>query len=152
MSEPLEKFRKIVAHIQRVHENGIKLCEELIKESRERFARRVQVEIFKHDLSKLEDFEFSRLSSQKEDEIKVGVEHHRTVNPHHIQFYDDYKQIPEVQLACMACDLKARSEEFGSDVKQYFKKFCADNEITTNTNFYKKVTGFLNLIIEDKFQ
>lgn len=148
----LENYRRIVSHIQRVHENGLKLAEELIKGGRSRFARRITIEVFKHDLSKFGEFEYTKFFSGDKEELKQAVAHHRWTNPHHIQYYEEYKDIPEVQLACMACDFKARSEEFGDNVKKYLKEFCEEKKISVNTNFYKKLTGFLNLIIEDKFQ
>lgn len=152
VDKDLENFNSILKHVKNVHSIGEELCRELIKSGRARFARKVIVEIYKHDLSKFQDYEFERFFSEDKKMIEKAIDHHQRINPHHIQYYDSYKEMPDIELACMACDLKARSEGFGSDVKGYFKSFCEEKGITNNTNFYKKITGFLNLIIEDKFQ
>jgi len=148
----LENYRRVISHLRKVHENGVKLAEKLIEIGRPRFARRVTIEIFKHDLSKLGQYEYVGFFSGEKDKLADAIRHHQLVNPHHLEYYESYKEIPELQLAIIACDLKARSEEFGNDVKTFLKGFCEKKNISPGTDFNKKIKQFLNLIIEDKFQ
>jgi len=56
--------------------------------------------------------------------------HHETSNEHHPGYHSDVKDMMSVDLAEMACDLSAMSQEFGGDPKEYF-----DNNIKIKYSF-----------------
>jgi hypothetical protein len=149
----IENFDSILKHVQGVHRNGILMAKELIKQGRSTFARSLIVHIFKHDLSKFGRFEYNRFFSGDKKDEGQAIEHHRQVNAHHLDYYDKNSDMPEIEIACMACDLKTRSEEMSNNVMEYLRdKFCKQHDIGTGTKLYKDLAGFLKLIIARKFQ
>jgi len=149
--EHIERCSKIFDHIQNVQEFCFKLAVELIKDSQQRLARQLLKRALSHDLSKFSDLEYYGMYSEDKAIKDLAINNHRSLNPHHIDYHVNLLDMQEVDLAEMACDLRARSVEFGSSVKDYVKDFIEFRKISPNSKFYKSVTKYLNMIIEDKF-
>lgn len=61
--------------------------------------------------------------------------------------------MPEVNLAEMVCDWKARANEFGTDLREWIDK-CATKKFKFNKKdeVYSKIERFLNLLLEKPFK
>ena len=109
---------------------------------------------FTHDQSKLEGVEFPWIH-QTEDKEKLitAIEHHQQVNPHHPEYWGGANDMPPVAIAEMVCDWKSRSEEKGTDLREWirevaFKKY----EIPPTGKVSKLVKKFVDLLIDPPFK
>jgi hypothetical protein len=85
--------------------------------------------------------------------LKLAIHHHNTTNQHHPENWSGgISDMPDVFLAEFVCDIKARSEEFGTSLRDWI-----DNEATKKWNFttdsevYKKIMKYVNLVCEKPF-
>lgn len=154
--EEKEAFRKtlfsILRHIQNVQDNAFILANKLIDEGELDLARRLIQRIMAHDQSKFTPLEFKGLNGATEELKTIAIDHHRSVNPHHIQYHASVKDMSDLDIAEFCCDIKARSEEFGTSVMDYIKKFINEHEISTSSNFYKRAKYFFDLILDIPFK
>lgn len=150
--EHLDRCEKIWDHIQNVQDNIQKLAKELIKLGEHKLARRLYQRGLQHDASKFDDTEYYGMYSSDETYKKIAIHTHRTMNSHHLEYHPELLDLSTVDICEMVCDLKARSSEFGTDIKEYIRKFTEERNISTNTKFYKLLIKYLNLILEDKFK
>ena len=51
----------------------------------------------------------------------MGIRHHAETNPHHPEYWHGIENMPKVYIAEMVCDWYARSNEFGSDLREWVK-------------------------------
>jgi hypothetical protein len=85
--------------------------------------------------------------------MKMAIQHHQKVNAHHASFWGGIKNMPDVYLAEFCCDIKTRSEEFGTSVREWI-----DEEATKQFGFnkddevYKKIIEFIDLLCEKPFE
>ena len=144
-------------HIDRVIENARILADKLIEESDDNFAFAKQLvqNAYKHDQSKFQGIEWEYLTNgaEKDDPIlKMAIAQHNTTNSHHPEYYNGLKNMPDISLAEMACDLCARGAEFGTDVREWVEEQVPKRyNIHINTTEFKKLRKYINLIIEKPF-
>jgi len=61
--------------------------------------------------------------------------------------------MPDVYLAELICDVKSRSEEFGTSLLDYIDNIGMKRwNITENDDIYKKMMIFINLLCEKPFE
>ena len=156
----MEKIRAIARHIRNVEDNCLILGEKLIEAGEIDLGHKLIANGYVHDASKFHGIEFEYLSIGPSNEEsaklkrKLAVHHHRKTNPHHIEFWDNgIEGMPDVYLAELICDLKARSEEFGTSLRDYIdseglKKW----NISKESDVYKKIDRYINLLCAIPFQ
>jgi len=147
----LDRIEKIYNHIQNVQENCYKLAKELIKDNQDKLARKLLQRGLRHDQSKFTDLEYFGMYSDDECLKWASIENHRRNNEHHLEYHMTPLDMSEVDIAEMACDLKARSSEFGTDIREFIKNYVNDRKISLNSKFYKSLVKYLNYILEDSF-
>lgn len=148
-----EKIDAIVEHIDNVRDSGNKLGKILIGKGEVELGRRLIAVCHIHDASKFHGIEWDGLFSEDKELLRRAVEHHQQVNPHHPEYWIDIKEMPLVYVAEMACDIKARSSEFGTDVREWVKEKATKKYNFTNKNkVYRELMGFLNLLLEKPFE
>ena len=150
----LARLDSIVRHIQNVQSNALLLAERLIEQDGENeLARQLVANSLEHDKSKLFGIEWDYLLSDDKEKLKMAIEQHNRTNAHHPEHWGSIKEMPRVFLAEMACDIKARSSEFGTDVKDWVKNEATKKyDVTPNSKAYKDLMYFLNLLLENKFK
>ena len=86
--------------------------------------------------------------------LKLAIHHHRTTNPHHVEYWSrGIEEMPRVYLAELICDLKSRSEEFGTDLRKYVDDMCNTKWNISKTNrVYLDITDFINLLCPPPFE
>lgn len=150
----LARLDSVVRHIQNVQSNALLLAERLIEQDNEcELARQLVANSLEHDKSKLYGIEWDYLLSDDKEKLKMAVEQHNKTNAHHPEHWGGIKEMPRVFLAEMACDIKARSSEFGTDVKDWLKEVATKKyDFSTGSKAYKDLMYFLNLLLESRFQ
>lgn len=157
----LAKIRSIARHIRNVEDNCLLLGEALILQGHIELGRQLIANGYVHDSSKFSGIEFEYMSTSpnhKEDEaklkLKLAIHHHNTTNLHHPEAWSKgIKGMPDVYLAEFCCDVKARSEEFGTNLREWI-----DDEATKRFGFtpedevYKKITEYVNILCQKPFE
>ena len=159
--ETMRKIRDISKHIRNVEDNCLLLGERLIMRGEIDLGKRLIANGYVHDASKFGGVEFEFMSPGKSYteegaklKLKLAVHHHRLTNPHHVEFWSNgISDMPDVYLCELVCDLKARSEEFGTALMDYI-----DNEglkrwdIDKDNPVYKKILDYVGLLCSKPFE
>lgn len=156
----LSKIRSITRHIRNVEDNCLILGEKLILQGRTDLGKQLIANGFIHDASKFTGIEFEYLSLHNPTEennklkMKLAIQQHNTTNLHHAESWSGgIKDMPDVYLAELVCDVKSRSEEFGTSLMEYINTDGMKRwNITEEDDVYKKMIGFINLLCEKPFQ
>jgi hypothetical protein len=151
-----KRLEAVLRHIENVRDNCLLLGQRLIEQGNEEFGRTLIANGLIHDNSKLHGIEWLYLHEdvKETNEIvfKLAFQHHITTNAHHPEFWQSIDHMPEIYLAEMVCDCKSRSEEFGTDVHDWFvKKACKKYGISPQGKTYKHIKEFLDLLIDRRF-
>lgn len=158
--DTIKKIREITKHIRNVEDNCHILGERLIEQGNIDLGKHLIANGMIHDTSKYTGIEFEYMApGQKFDEetaklgFKLAVHQHRLTNPHHPEYWGSIHDMPDVYLAEFCCDVKARSEEFGTDLREWINlsatqkyNFSKDEEI------YKKIMGYIDLLCPKPFE
>ena len=157
----LAKADNIIRHIKNVQDNCLLLGKRLIERGDINLGKMLIANGLQHDYSKFTGIEFEFMSPKlfhEEDEaklkLKLAIQQHRSVNPHHVEYWNNkIENMPDVFLAELCCDLKARSEEFGTSFIGYIEE-CVEGKwhITKENETYKKILEFVELLCEKPFQ
>jgi hypothetical protein len=156
----MAKVRAIARHIKNVEDNGLVLGTKLIERGDVELGKGVIANCMVHDASKFHGIEFEYLSLNNPIEeggklkLKLAVHHHNTTNPHHPEYWSNgIKEMPDVYLAEFCCDIKARSEEFGSSLRDWIDEGATKKwNFTKNDEVYKKIMGYVDLLCEKPFE
>jgi len=156
----MEKVRSLTRHIRNVEDNCLLLGEKLILNGEIDLGHHLIANGFVHDASKFSGIEWEYLSiiPNKEEEtklkLKMAILNHRKTNPHHIEFWSNgIENMPDVYLAEMICDIKTRSEEFGTSLMDYIEE-CASKkwDIEKDSKIYKRILEFVGLLCPIPFK
>ena len=109
-----------------------------------------------HDNSKFRGVEWEHLSDDSKDknpeQFKGAVKQHQLTNPHHPEYWSGIETMPTVYIAEMVCDWKARSGEFGTDLREWVKTKAAKRwNFTTQGRVYKEIKEYLDLLLDPRF-
>ena len=119
---PEEHIDNLVRHIGLVREACLMLGKRLMARGRYDFGRLLIAHGFVHDASKFHGIEWEYLHKSEEvppDRLQLAVEHHRRTNEHHPEYWGGIDNMPEIFVAEMVCDWHARSQEFGTDLREW---------------------------------
>jgi hypothetical protein len=154
----MEKVKALTRHIRNVEDNCLFLGEKLIRDGEIELGHHLIANGFIHDASKFFGIEWDYLSviPKKEEEtklkLKLAVQQHNSTNKHHPEAWDGIENMPSVYIAEMVCDWKARSEEFGTSLREWI-----DNEATKRYGFTKdsalnkEITKYVDLLCGTPF-
>lgn len=156
----LAKIRGITRHIRNVEDNCLILGEKLILLGKINLGKQLIANGFIHDASKFTGIEFEYLSLNAPTEennklkLKLAVHHHNTTNPHHPESWTGgIKEMPSVYLSECVCDWKARSQEFGTDLREWINNYATKKfGFTENDQVYKEIMFFVDLLCETPFE
>lgn len=110
----------ILRHIRRVEENCHQIALKLLDQDEE-FACKLVQRGRLHDASKFDLQEWKHLWSW--DELfPFALKHHRENNRHHLEFHKDITKMTDLDVAEMVCDCAARAAEFGTNLREWFKR------------------------------
>lgn len=156
-SKDLDHLNSIVRHINKVRENCLVLSDRLIKNEEFTLAKDLLAVGLKHDVSKIEnDIEWEYLRDEFKDkpEFKLAFKSHLSSNPHHPEYWSGgISEMPRVYIYEMVADWKARSEEFGTDLRDWVKNVALEKySIPTQGRVYKEIKHALDLLLDKPFK
>ena len=151
-------IKSVLQHIDNVQRNCDKLGLKLIRLGEVNTGRILIANGRKHDNSKFYGMEFDHLFYRSQILMQV-ISHHQSVNPHHPEYWWDGKsrgrgihEMPEVYLAEMVCDCVARSQEFGTNVREWFATKAADKYgFVKEDKVVERINYYLDLLLEKAF-
>lgn len=158
--EMLVKIRSIARHVRNVEDNCLLLGESLILKGHLELGKQLIANGYVHDASKFFGIEFEFMSPTqptKEDEaklkLKLAIHHHNSTNLHHPEAWPTgIRGMPDVYLAEFCCDIKSRSEEFGTNLREWI-----DDEATKRFGFtkedevYGKIMNYVDILCQTPF-
>jgi hypothetical protein len=117
-----------------------------------------------HDHSKFSGIEWLYLNEESKETcpelFSAALHQHQSTNPHHPEYWqvdDDIasgiKQMPRLYIAEMVCDWKARSNEFGTDLRGWIKEKAAKKWLFTfQSSEYKQIKDIVDLLLDSEFK
>ena len=155
----MTKVRVLTRHIRNVEDNCLLLGEKLILNGEIELGHHLIANGFVHDSSKFFGIEWDYLSvvHSKEEEtklkLKIAVQHHSQTNAHHPEHWHGIKNMPSVFLAEMVCDIKARSEEFGTNLRDWIDDVATKKyDFTKDDEVYKEIIKYVDLVCQKPFE
>jgi ribosomal protein S8 len=161
INDVLIKITNITRHIRNVQDNCLLLGTKLIEQGEIELGKQLISNGFVHDVSKFYGIEFENLSisenndkSETKLKLKMAIHQHNSINRHHPEAWSGgIKEMPDVYLAEFCSDIKSRSEEFGTDLRDWiheigFKKwnFSKEDEV------YHKIMKYVDLLCPKPFE
>jgi Family of unknown function (DUF5662) len=157
----MSKIRAITRHIRNVEDNCFLLGEKLILNGEIDLGKQLIANGFVHDASKFHgiEFEFMTPGAQVIEEsakvkLKLAIHQHNTTNKHHPESWSGgIQDMPDVFLAEFCCDIKARSEEFGTSLREWIDETATKKwNFSTDEDVYKKIMKYVNLLCDIPFE
>lgn len=150
-----EHLDNLVRHIDLVRQAGLLLGKRLMTKGRKDFGRLLIARCYQHDISKFKGIEWKFLHAGKDidkEDLDRAVTQHVETNEHHPECHGGFVNMGELDIAEMVCDWYARSQEFGTGLRDWVKNCAIERyKIDTKSEQYKQLEEFLNLLIEDHF-
>jgi len=146
-----QRVTDILRHIKKVEDNCNVLSRKLWDTEPELALKLIRLGRL-HDLSKLESYELQGLYKES-SYFNKALAHHHGYNPHHPEHWESIHNMADEYIAEMVCDVAARGQEFGTDVREWFK------EIATKKYGFdyvkdpigKKIEKYLSLLLSTPF-
>lgn len=156
----LLKIEGITRHIKNVQDNCSLMGKRLIENGEIDLGKMLIANGLQHDHSKLLGTEWDHMAPVKdapEDPTKVkrnlSINHHRETNQHHPEYWGHIKNMPQVAIAEMVCDWKARSEEFATALRDWINNVATKQwEFDEKDQIYKDIFRYVDLICEKPFE
>jgi len=153
------KIEAVVRHIEKVQSNCLMLGKKLIEGGEFELGKQLIASGYKHDNSKFHGIEFGAMTGEaptikddKKIKLKFAVHHHNLTNLHHPEAWGGIEHMPRVALAEMVSDWKARSEEFGTNLREWISDTAMKRfGFKENDEVDKQVMEFVNLLCEKPF-
>jgi hypothetical protein len=153
---PEEHLDNLVRHIEKVREACLLLGKRLIAQGRPHFGRLLIARGMVHDVSKFYGIEWEYLENGQdvpEEGRKLAIEHHRRTNEHHPEYWGGVASMPEVAVAEMVCDWYARSQEFGTDLREWIRKEAVPRfNVALDGPQHAWIRTFVDTLVDKPFQ
>lgn len=150
------RVENLLRHIRHVQDNCLVLGMKMIEAGEEELGRILIANGQVHDNSKFKGVEWDSLSDTSEPEayLSRAISQHNRTNPHHPEYWGGIHNMPEIYVAEMVCDWKARSSEFGTDLRAWITDKAAPRfKFALNVDPVGiKITKFVDLLLEQAFQ
>jgi hypothetical protein len=159
MTDDEKHLKTVQRHISLVQQNCQKLGEALLEQNEANFdfVRRLLANAQVHDNSKFYGAEWLYLrddvKKEKPDLFMASLQAHWARNEHHPEHWDSIHEVPRIFLCEMVADWKARSDEFGTDLRSWIEDSAAKKyNFNKRQKVWKEIRLFLNLLLEDQFK
>lgn len=150
-----EHIDNLIRHIELVRNACILLGKRLIANDRKDFGRLLIAKGFVHDASKFYGIEWDYLhagSDTSKDKLKQAIKQHTHTNEHHPEFWGGIEAMSEIAIAELVCDWYARSQEFGTGLREWIKDEAMKKyKIKPSSDSYKQIMGFVDLLLDNQF-
>jgi len=150
-----EHLDNLVRHIDLVRQAGLLLGKRLMAQGRKDFGRLLIARCYEHDVSKFKGIEWRFLHAGKDvpkEDLQRAIQQHQETNSHHPEYHGGFENMGELDVAEMVCDWYARSQEFGTGLRDWIKNTAIERfHIDTTSEKYAWVESFVNTMLEDSF-
>ena len=149
-----QKLEALLRHKDNVLENCELLAAKLMEHGEVQFALALIAAGFNHDNSKFRGIEWDFMDPQTSNRtgLKYAVGHHSRTNQHHPEYWGSIDKMPDLYVAEMVCDWKARSTEFGNSLRDWIDKEATKKfKFTKDSAVYKKIMAYVDLILDKPF-
>ncbi len=149
-----KNIKSTLAHIERVRNNCLILANFLIEKGDFHTAIELISNSLTHDVSKFADYyEREFFIFGDESHKKELIERHRLQNLHHPESWAGVQEIRDVFVMEMASDLKARSEEKGTDLRKWIdEEFTVRHNFKVGDRFHQKLMSYIDILCEPPFE
>jgi hypothetical protein len=155
MLTPRDHLDNLVRHIDLVREACLLLGRRLMDSGRLEFGRLLIAAGFHHDVSKFFGIEWNYLHAGRDvpkEQLDLAIKQHTQTNSHHPEYWGGVENMPEIAVAEMVCDWYARSQEFGTCLRDWIKQNAIDRfKIDLESEQYLWIYKFVDLLLEDQF-
>lgn len=145
----------LIRHIELVRGATTLLGKRLIAKGRIEFGRLLIAKGFEHDITKFYGIEWEYLHAGNDiprEQLALAVKQHVSVNSHHPEYWGGFENMPELAIAELVCDWYARSQEFGTCLRDWIIQTAIERfKIDAESEQYVWLTKFLDLLLEDSF-
>ena len=152
---PLEHLDNLVRHIDLVRGACLLLGKRLIAQGRVEFGRILIARGFEHDVSKFSGIEWDYLHAGQNvprDQLDMAIRQHVRTNSHHPEYWGGIENMPEIAVAEMVCDWYARSQEFGTGLREWITSQAVERfQIDVAGEGYAWVQQYVGLLLVDHF-
>jgi len=152
---PLEHLDNLVRHIDLVRGACLLLGKRLIAQGRVEFGRILIARGFEHDVSKFSGIEWDYLHAGQNvprDQLDMAIRQHVRTNSHHPEYWGGIENMPEIAVAEMVCDWYARSQEFGTGLREWITSQAVERfQIDVGGERYAWVQQYVGLLLVDHF-
>jgi len=152
---PLEHLDNLVRHIDLVRGACLLLGKRLIAQGRVEFGRILIARGFEHDVSKFSGIEWDYLHAGQNvprDQLDMAIRQHVRTNSHHPEYWGGIENMPEIAVAEMVCDWYARSQEFGTGLREWITSEAVERfQIDVAGEGYAWVQQYVGLLLVDHF-
>jgi hypothetical protein len=85
--------------------------------------------------------------------LKMAIIHHNQTNEHHPEHWQGIKNMPSVFVAEMVADWKARSEEFGTSLREWIDEAATKRfGFTKEDDIYKEIIKYVDMLCQKSFE
>ena len=151
-----EKLQEALRHLKHVHSACELLATRLVERDEPGDREMAQILIFNaftHDLSKLRGLEWQWIHQDSDKEMLLtAIAQHQMTNEHHPEFWGGAQYMPPVRIAEMVADWFARSQEKGTDMKEWVKTALKRFDIKPNTKLARHIRQFTDLLLDPPFK
>ncbi len=145
----------LVRHIRLVQDACLLMGKRLIAKGRTAFGRNLIAAGFQHDVSKFEGMEWKYLHAGRDvppEKLKETIEQHQETNFHHPEHWGGVSEMPDLYVAEMVCDWYARSQEFGTGLRDWIDEEGVKRyNIDPDGPEYKLIMSFVDVLLENHF-
>jgi hypothetical protein len=161
LHDDLHCLDEIIRHIQTVQENCIVLGKRLIENGEEFLGRTLIHNGFQHDASKFIGSEWDymrlpykkKLTAKEKQGLEISVSDHNRSNLHHPEYWNGIQNMPDVYIAEMVCDWKARSSEFGTSLLDWITDQAAERfNFSMRDEVGLKIIKFVEMLTNKPFE
>jgi hypothetical protein len=147
-----EHLDNLVRHLNLVRDATLLLGRRLIHQGEVELGRIVIARGFRHDATKFHGIEWEYLHQKEmpKEKLELAIRQHNHTNDHHPEYWGNVAKMPLHCLAEMVCDWYARSQEFGTSLRDWImetaiERFQIPDWVLT------KINRFVNLLLEEPF-
>jgi hypothetical protein len=164
-TEQFEKrLKALTRHVNNVLESCILLGNRLIDNGERSLGLELISNGYTHDHSKFSGAEWLYLNEESKEKTPelffAALLQHQSTNPHHPEYWQvdsdiasGIKQMPRLYIAEMVCDWKARSNEFGTDLRGWIKEKATKKWMFTfQSSEYKQIKDMVDLLLDSEFK
>lgn len=145
----------LTRHIDLVRAACTLMGKRLISSGRVEFGRLIIARGYEHDVSKFYGIEWDYMHAGKDtpkEQLSLAIHQHVRTNQHHPEYWGSIENMPELAVYEMVADWYARSQEFGTCLRDWINEVAVEKfQININGEVKAWIDNATNTILESAF-